>query len=113
MNLKHRNLNFYTPKDVIDKSVIIMIMQTRRYSFGYRTMTPTESKIYHSVHMRREDVLIIMRTLDPEGVGMRKAHRLHWAKGPNNIWHLDGYYKLIQFGFCLHGAIDGFCGKVI
>ncbi|XP_060555200.1 uncharacterized protein LOC132716065 [Ruditapes philippinarum] len=48
---------------------------------------------------------------------MRKAHRLkrrfYCAKGPNNIWHLDGYDKFKPFGFCIHGAVDGFSRKVI
>ena len=35
--------------------------------------------------------------------------------GPNDIWHIDGYYKLKPFGLAIHGAIDGytvgvFCG---
>jgi hypothetical protein len=58
-----------------------------------------------------------MKAIDPNCDGMRKAHRLErrfcCAKGPNNIWHLDGYDKLKPFGFCIHGAVDGFSRKVI
>jgi len=34
-------------------------------------------------------------------------------KGPNFIWHLDGYDKLKRFGFCIHGCIDGFSRKIL
>jgi hypothetical protein len=39
--------------------------------------------------------------LDPEGTHLRRTHRLkrrvYCAKGPNYIWHLDGYDKLKPF----------------
>ncbi|KAH3828422.1 hypothetical protein DPMN_130382 [Dreissena polymorpha] len=58
-----------------------------------------------------------MKAIDPNGVEMRKARRLnrrfYCAKGPNNIWHEDGYDKMKLFGFCIHGAIDGFSRKII
>jgi hypothetical protein len=64
-----------------------------------------------------KDVMDIMKAIDTNGVEMRKAHRLkrrfYCAKGPNNIWHLDGYDKLKPFGFCIHGAVDGFSRKII
>ena len=28
-------------------------------------------------------------------------------KGPNYIWHADGYDKLKPFGITIHGCIDG------
>ena len=33
--------------------------------------------------------------------------------GPNFLWHLDGYDKLKQFGFAIHGCIDGFSRFII
>ena len=39
-----------------------------------------------------------------------KVYRLKWrqygSKGPNYIWHTDGYDKLKPFVFCIHGCID-------
>ena len=32
---------------------------------------------------------------------------LSLLQGPNWAWHVDQYDKLSQFGFCIHGAIDG------
>ena len=43
--------------------------------------------------------------------------RLRWAclvqkrkysvPEPNSLWHIDGHHSLIQWGFVIHGAIDG------
>ena len=49
----------------------------------------------------------------------RKRKRLRWriyhAKGSNFVWHFDGYDKLTckPYGFCVHGAIDGFSRRLI
>lgn len=29
------------------------------------------------------------------------------------MWHIDGYDKLKPFGFCIHGAIDGFSRWIV
>lgn len=59
----------------------------------------------------------IMRRLDPQGVELRRSHRLqrrvYVSKGPNFCWHMDGYDKLSPFGFHLHGCIDGFSRKIL
>jgi len=33
--------------------------------------------------------------------------------GPNSLWHMDGNLKLRDYGFVLHGAIDGYSRYVI
>ena len=40
----------------------------------------------------------------------RKAikRRCYKVPGPNSIWHLDSYHKLIRWGIIIHGGIDGF-----
>ena len=46
-----------------------------------------------------------------------KAHRLvrrrYYARGPNYVWHVDGYDKLKPYCFCIHGAIDGYSRKIL
>lgn len=58
----------------------------------------------------------MLKELDPEGIQLRKAHRLkrrsYVNQGPNDSWHMDGYDKLKPFGFAIHGAIDGFSRKI-
>ena len=47
----------------------------------------------------------------------RKAHRLvrhrYYAISPNYVWHVDGYDKLKPYGFCIHGAIDGYSRRIL
>ena len=47
----------------------------------------------------------------------RKAHRLvrhrYYAQSPNYVWHVDGYDKLKPYGFCIHGAIDGYSRRIL
>lgn len=58
-----------------------------------------------------------MKHLDPGGVVRRSRHKLkrstYSAKGPNFIWHLDGYEKLKPFGFSIPGAIDGYSRRIL
>ena len=85
-------------------------------NLGYRMMHQRLNNEYGCA-VDRESVRIILKALDPEGVEARKGHRLkrrkYRAKGPNFIWHLDGYDKLKPFGFCIHGAIDGYSRRVL
>ena len=82
---------------------------------GYRWMH--EKCLEHGVKVRREDVRIILKALDSNGVARRKARRLqrrsYFARGPNFLWHVDSYDKLKPFGFCINGCIDGFSIKII
>jgi len=35
------------------------------------------------------------------------------VKAPNSLWHMDGNLKLKDYGFVLHGAIDGYSRRII
>ena len=65
----------------------------------------------------RKTVRRILKTLDPDGVERRSKRKLkrrkYHSKGPNYIWHIDGYDKLKAFGFCIHGAIDGYGRRIL
>lgn len=58
-----------------------------------------------------------MRELDPEGVELRKRNclrrRKYYSRGPNWVWHIDGYDKLKPYWFSIHGAIDGYSRRVM
>ena len=68
---------------------------------GYRRMRSSLQS--QSIICRHEDVRLIMKNLDPEGVALRKERRLHRRKyvspGRNYAWHIDGHDKLKPFGF--------------
>ncbi|XP_055063376.1 uncharacterized protein [Misgurnus anguillicaudatus] len=90
-------------------------LQTSGQLHGYRWMY-TKCK-ESGINIRKEDVRLILRELDPRGVDLRVRRRLrrrnYFAKGPNYIWHLDSYDKLKPFGICINGCIDGFSRKII
>ena len=49
---------------------------------------------------------------DPIAVLLRRTvatgRRKYSVPRPNALWHIDGLHKLIQWGFVVHGSIDGF-----
>ena len=69
----------------------------------------------HRLVVGKETVGELLKILDPEGVELRARHRLkrrqYITKGPNHLWHIDGYDKLKPFGCCIYGAIDGFSSE--
>ncbi|XP_074525951.1 uncharacterized protein LOC141790170 [Halichoeres trimaculatus] len=71
----------------------------------------------HGLRVRKEDVRLVLKELDPSGVSLRQARRLtlrnYFSRGPNFIWHLDSYDKLKPYGVCISGCIDGFSRKII
>ena len=66
----------------------------------------------HGFVVGKENVRELLNILDPEEVELRARRRLKWrqyiTKGPNHLWHIDGYDKLKPFGFCFHGTINRF-----
>jgi len=99
---------------------VLKIMETEISTsgsmLGYRNLHH-KINVIHKIPISRNYVAELQRLLDPEGVSLRKARRLkrrkYVCKGPNQVWHLDGYDKLKQFGFCIHGCIDGYSRKML
>ena len=83
---------------------------------GYRAMHQRLT-VDHKLTTSRETVRQILKIVDPDGVKRRSKHclkrRQYKVKGPNYIWHIDGYDKLKPFGFCIHGAIDGYSRRIL
>ncbi|XP_070548835.1 uncharacterized protein [Ptychodera flava] len=71
----------------------------------------------YDLKVTRELVRDLVRILDPGKVKQRHMHRLirreYRCKGPNYVWHIDGYDKLSPYGLAIHGCIDGFSRKVL
>jgi hypothetical protein len=65
----------------------------------------------------QETVRCLLHIIDPEGVEYRRRRRLrrrvYSVKGPNSVWHIDGYDKLSRYGIKIHGCIDGFSRQII
>jgi len=83
---------------------------------GYRAMWQ-RLRNDHKIGVSRETVRLALRIIDPDGVAQRLRRRLrrrqYKARGPNFLWHIDGYDKLKPFGFCVHGCIDGFSRRIM
>ena len=82
---------------------------------GYRQMR--QRCVMNGFRINKNNVLTIMRELDPEGIELRKRNclrrRKYYSCGPNWVWHIDGYDKLKPYGFSIHGAIDGYNRRVM
>ena len=83
---------------------------------GYRHMHQ-RLLIKHKRVASRETVRKTIAALDPEGVRQRSMRRfrrrVYSVRGPNDMWHIDGYDKLKPFGFAIHGAIDGYSRRIL
>lgn len=57
----------------------------------------------------QETVRNILKQLDPMSVFYRRHHRLmrrtYVSRGPNHCWHVDGYDKLVPYGFGISGLV--------
>lgn len=86
------------------------------YNLGYRSLWK-KLQLQYKLRVKRETVYTLLKILDPEGIANRYGNKLrrrrYISPGPNFMWHLDGYDKLKQFGFAIHGCIDGFSRKIM
>ena len=64
------------------------------------------------MRVSRQKVRDSLLRVDPNGVMTRFKsaikRRSYHVPGPNSVWHLDGYHKLIKWGIVIHGAVDGY-----
>jgi hypothetical protein len=69
------------------------------------------------VKIPQERIRVAMRALNPElstwRLGNRMERRIYTSRGSNDCWHFDGYDKLVQYGFGIHGCVDGMSRKYI
>jgi hypothetical protein len=83
---------------------------------GYRQMHQ-RMQVKYGFAAARETVRIILKVLDPHGVETRSRRRLrrqeYHGRGPNFIWHIDGYDKLKPYRFSVHVAIDGYSWRIL
>ena len=70
-----------------------------------------------NIHVQRRRVREALYFADPEGTKSRSTRALHRrvynVAGPNHLWHVDGYHKLIRWKFVIHGGIDGYSRLVV
>ena len=70
-----------------------------------------------SILVLRARIRAEIHRVDPENTALRRSialrRRVYHTEGPNSLWHLDGYHKLIKWRMITHGGIDGFSRTVV
>ena len=109
----YRKENSYNVNDVIE--FIKTELNGSGSEIGYRQMH--QRCIQGGLRVTKKTVATIIKELDPEWIELRRRKhlrkRLYFARGPNWVWHIDGYNKLKPYGFNIHGAIDGFSHRIL
>ena len=64
-----------------------------------------------ALRVQQQRVSKTLVRVDPVNSRLRWAclvqRRKYSVPGPNSSWHIDGHHSLMQWGFVIHGAIDG------
>ena len=116
--LRSRGLRRKKIQSRIDRVVnaVDQELQSSESCIGYRQMHQRLLSD-HRIVTDRDTVRRIVKSLDPHGVELRSRKRFRRRRyvvpGPNFIWHIDGYDKLKPYGFCVHGAIDGYSRRIL
>jgi hypothetical protein len=69
------------------------------------------------LRVQRDRIRASIGRVNPTNVRLRWAvvtsRRTYSVPGPNSLWHLDGHHSLVNWGFVIHGAIDGFSRLIV
>jgi len=67
--------------------------------------------------LQRRRVRASISRVDPHNSRIRWAvvvsRRAYSVQGPNSLWHIDGHHSLVNWGFVIHGGIDGFSRLIV
>ena len=65
-----------------------------------------------NIRVPRQRIRDSLRRVDPSGIQQRcrgvLQRRKYQVASPNDLWHVDGYHKLIRWKLVIHGGIDGY-----
>ena len=82
------------------RNVINQEMQGAGSLAGYRKMWHI-LRLKHHLHVPRKLVARVLRELDPEASNLRRQKRLkkrqYISQGPNQCWHIDGVYAMVEY----------------
>ena len=96
-------------------NIIRQFVQQHGTFVGY----PIVSGHLKSINLRiqRRRIRESLARIDPGSVSLRWAvvvsRRSYSVAGPNSLWHIDGHHSLVNWGFVIHGAIDGFSRCIV
>ena len=103
--LSDERIDFYVKQFIEEHGSLVgcSIVQGFLKSLGFR--------------LQRRRVRASMSRLDPRNSRIRWAivvsRRAYSVQGPNSLWHIDGHHSLVNWGFVIHGGIDGFSRLIV
>ena len=110
--MRELGIESYRYSDVSDSQLDEMVNNIIQLqpSHGIRTV---QSRLRASgFTLQRERVRESLHRVDPLGIESRLRRTLHRRQysvpGPNSLWHIDGYHKLVRWRIIVHGGIDGY-----
>ncbi|KAL6460937.1 hypothetical protein MHYP_G00309030 [Metynnis hypsauchen] len=120
LKTKFKEAGLYRRKEYSSTNAVRNAIRLELYGpgqlFGYRTMWQVLKQKYN-LRVKRDDVMVLVRELNPRGCEMRARRRFvrrtYHSMGPNYIWHADGYDKLKPYSLALSGCVDGFSRKIL
>lgn len=69
------------------------------------------------VRIQRHRIRKCIARVDPSNSRVRWAvtvsRRTYSVPRPNSLWHIDGHHSLVNWGFVIHGGIDGFSRLIV
>ena len=91
-------------------SQLVYEMVRRKQRIGEKTVNGFLKA--QRVVVQRQRIRDALHCVDPEGSQRRLCKALnrreYHVDYPNDLWHIDGYHKLIRWGIVIHGGIDGY-----
>jgi hypothetical protein len=114
--------------------IIKCLEELHGYIIGIRTLKRITKKLIHELFLGQQlipyqdtssatngirtfghafHIVLAQIMLSVEYKKRRLRRRVYSNKGPNSVWHIDGYDKLSRYGIKIHGCIDGFSRQII
>ena len=96
-------------------NIIIRFKQEHGISVGRSLVMGHLRSLGLRVQKRR--ITEALLRVDPRNSNLRWTsiiqRRKYSVPSPNSLWHIDGHHSLINLGFVIHGAIDGFSRLIV
>ena len=65
------------------------------------------------LRLQKRRITKALLIVDPRNSNLRWTSIIQRRNSPNSLWHIDGHHSLINWGFVIHGAIDGFSHLIV
>lgn len=116
VNEWRRRINYKDPLLKPTPNVLDTVVSS--YCVGYSNRGEREAWGHvQGLDVTRDELRASINRVDSEGRERRRCiyiKRVEYSvPGPHHLWHFDGCHRLIQYGFVVHGCIDGFSRSIM